>query len=647
MKKTLTKLMMIVMMAILPLSFYAQKKQTTPVEKYFYLFAEGGLSVNHTDLANYGGVPFNFETKQLDPYFLKNYDGQVGLGYQFGKVMGLNAKFGTATLQGEKEGQRLIGFDGIDDPAVANKGFENAKLDMTTFMEANLNLTFNLTNLFFGYNPRRVFNFIPHLGVGGIRYHAGAVKSMSDDAELIAKKDDAEMTFTVPVGAEINFNLARMLDFFIDYTFTWAGNDKIDQVQKVPDDIQVVNDMYSSVNAGLRLKFNKKRCDIETMAANAKNITMKTNPEPLQEQDGKVCFDVIFNVPGEYFEKEAVMNITPTFTYDGGQVELAPVTFVGEKVKGQGDFQVNYKNGGQFTKNYCMDYVPGMENGKLTGDPMFYVYDGTIYPTQDEIVKNTYFTQGGDRVITQGVVVPVVKCEVSNINTAVTENTVTVTWNGDAESYDVRLGETTVEGVKGNTYTFENVEPGSYNVYVKANCTDLAGQWQQGKTAEIIPERKPIAIFYFDYNSSDLKPNTKMNKDAAKALAEKLAKGEAINGFEVEGWASPEGELSLNNNLSDNRASAAVKAIKNQIKKVKLNENNFSFSDKGFGPDWNKFIELVQNSNIKDKDQIVNVIKNAGSQARKEQEIKNMIQIYPELEKDILPLIRRAEVFVK
>ena len=647
MKKTLTKLMMIVMMAILPLSFYAQKKQTTPVEKYFYLFAEGGLSVNHTDLANYGGVPFNFETKQLDPYFLKNYDGQVGLGYQFGKVMGLNAKFGTATLQGEKEGQRLIGFDGIDDPAVANKGFENAKLDMTTFMEANLNLTFNLTNLFFGYNPRRVFNFIPHLGVGGIRYHAGAVKSMSDDAELIAKKDDAEMTFTVPVGAEINFNLARMLDFFIDYTFTWAGNDKIDQVQKVPDDIQVVNDMYSSVNAGLRLKFNKKRCDIETMAANAKNITMKTNPEPLQEQDGKVCFDVIFNVPGEYFEKEAVMNITPTFTYDGGQVELAPVTFVGEKVKGQGDFQVNYKNGGQFTKNYCMDYVPGMENGKLTGNPMFYVYDGTIYPTQDEIVKNTYFTQGGDRVITQGVVVPVVKCEVSNINTAVTENTVTVTWNGDAESYDVRLGETTVEGVKGNTYTFENVEPGSYNVYVKANCTDLAGQWQQGKTAEIIPERKPIAIFYFDYNSSDLKPNTKMNKDAAKALAEKLAKGEAINGFEVEGWASPEGELSLNNNLSDNRASAAVKAIKNQIKKVKLNENNFSFSDKGFGPDWNKFIELVQNSNIKDKDQIVNVIKNAGSQARKEQEIKNMIQIYPELEKDILPLIRRAEVFVK
>ena len=653
MKKNLTKLMMIVMMAILPLSFYAQKKQTVPVEKYFYIFAEGGLSVNHTDLANYGGVPFDFQTKQFDPYFLKNYDGQVGLGYQLGKVIGLNAKFGTATLQGEKEGQRLVGFEAVEDPTLADKGFENAKLDMTTFMEANLNLTFNLSNLFFGYNPRRVFNFIPHLGIGGIRYHAGAVKAMADDAELIAKKDDAEMTFTVPVGAELNFNVARMLDLFVDYTFTWAGNDKLDQVQKMPDDIQVINDMYSSVNAGLRIKFNKKQCDIETMAANAKSIGMKVNPEPLQEEDGKVCYDVVFTIPGEYFEKEAVMNITPTMTYEGGQVEMAPVTFVGEKVKGQGDFQVNYKNGGEFTKHYCMDYVPGMENGKLIGNPMFYVYNGTIYPTQDDIVKNTYFTQGGDRIITQGVLVPVVKCEVSNIKTAVDGNKVTVSWNGDAESYDLFFGEgtpeaATVAGVKATSYTFNDVEPGKYNVYVKANCkNDVFGDWQQGTAAEIVPPREPIAIFYFDYNSADLKPNTKMNKEAAKALAAKLAAGEAVNGFEIEGWASPEGELSLNNNLADNRATAAENAIKNQIKKVKLNEKDFSFSSKGFGPDWDKFIELVQNSNIKDKDQIVNVINNAGSQARKEQEVKNMINVYPELEKQILPLIRRAEVFVK
>ncbi|MBO6025937.1 MAG: hypothetical protein J6P73_01680, partial [Bacteroidales bacterium] len=353
--------------------------------------------------------------------------------------------------------------------------------------------------------------------------------------------------------------------------------------------IQVINDMYSSVNAGFRFKFNgKKPCDIDKMAANANQITMRTEPDPLEEKNGQVCFDVIFTVPAEYFEKDAVMNITPTMTYKGGQVVLDPVTFVGQNVNNaNADFQVNYKTGGEFTKHYCTDFVPEMESGKLIGNPMFYVYNGTIYPTQEEIVKsNNYFTQGGNVTIADGVKYekPVV------IETTPEQNTV------------------------------EEVE-------------------------EVIPE--PDFIFYFDYNSSNLKTNTKLNKEAVKAMVEKLAAGNAINGFEIQGWASPEGELQLNNDLADERADAASKAIKNQLKKVKLNDKDFNFTVNGNGPDWDKFIELVQNSSIKDKDQIIRVINNAGSQARKEQEIKNMINVYPELEKDILPLIRRAEVYLK
>ena len=661
MKKNLTKLMLIALVAILPLSIFAQKKQNVPVEKYFYIQAEGGLSVNHTDLANYGGVAFYQDGKfTIDDYFLKNYDGKLGLGYQFGKVLGINAKFGTATLAGEKHGnpkQHLQTIDPALMPLLYSKGFTDAKFDKTTFMEGNLNLTFNFFNLFFGYNPRRVFNFIPHVGVGGIGFTAGEVSYKDNpneaDGTVIAPaltKADRKWALTVPVGAELNFNLARRLDFFIDYTYTWAGSDALDQVQKVNDNIQVINDMYSSVNAGLRFKFNKKPCDIEGMAARANEIGMRTEPEQLEEKDGKVCFDVIFTVPAEYFEKEAVMNITPTFTYNGGQLELEPVTFVGEKAKG-GDFQVNYKNGGEFTKHYCVDYKPELESAKLMGNPMFYVYNGTIYPTQEEIVKNTYFTQGGDRLINQGVLVPVVKCEVSNIRTNVTENTVTISWNGDAESYDVFFGAgtpdaATVTGLKQTTYTFTDVEPGNYNVYVKANCGDgNVGEWQKGTAAEIVAKREPIAIFYFDYESAELKTNAKMNKTALKAVAEKLASGEAITGFEIEGWASPENGDGNNSKLSADRANAVAKAIKNQLKKVKLNEKDFTFDATGFGSDWELFNELVQNSNIKDKDQILRVVNNAG--ANKEQEIQNMKKVYPELEKDILPLIRRAEVYVK
>ena len=109
MKNNLTKLLLVALVAILPLSLMAQKKKNVPVEKYFYIQAEGGLSVNHTDLANYGGVAFYQDGKfTIDDYFLKNYDGKVGLGYQLGKVIGINGKFGTATLAGEKHGQVVM-----------------------------------------------------------------------------------------------------------------------------------------------------------------------------------------------------------------------------------------------------------------------------------------------------------------------------------------------------------------------------------------------------------------------------------------------------------------------------------------------------------------------------------------------------------
>lgn len=111
---TFAKLMMIVMMAILPMSFFAQKKQNLPVERYFYIFADGGLSINHTDLANYGFIPFAQNGKFVfnDGYVFKNFDGEVGIGYQIGKVIGINGRFGTGTLGGEKHNQLLTPING-------------------------------------------------------------------------------------------------------------------------------------------------------------------------------------------------------------------------------------------------------------------------------------------------------------------------------------------------------------------------------------------------------------------------------------------------------------------------------------------------------------------------------------------------------
>ena len=584
MKKNLTisKLLMLVIMAVLPFSMYAQegKKKTKPVERYWYIQADGGLSINHGDLANYeGGVWNDFKHFWNNGEAIKNWNAHFGVGYQFGKVVGLNLKGGYGLLAGHKHGQPLAFID-----APAKAYLTDLALDKTNYIEGNLNLTLNLFNMF-KYNPRRVINLVPHVGIGGIYYKAGAIYQLDEndkpaETPLADQKDKRELTFTVPVGMEITFNIAPKFDLFLDYTYLFTGSDKLDQMMKkykegyYTEENRVINDkdMYSQFNLGLRVKFNNP-CDIEKMARESKKITYRVNPDPLVEgEDGKVCFDVIVTVPAEYFEKQAVMNLKPYLAYKGGQIDLDPITFVGEKVKGEGDFRVNYKEGGEFTKHYCKDYVPEMENCELKGDPMFYVYEGTIYPTQEEIVNNTYFTQGSTVKLADGVIPQPKKVD---------------------PVYDT---------------VWETVD-------------------------------KEVAVkkltYFFNKDKYNIADRRKLNNEADAAFKDLMKAG--VTNFEIRAWASPEGEEGHNNELSNNRCGAADKQMKKLAKKTAVEING-----KGYGPDWNTFVELVAASDLKDKDAIVN---NINKSSNKEQTIREMCDIYPQLEKDILPQIRRAEVY--
>ena len=596
MKKNLTfaKLVMFVVMAVLPLSMMAQegKKASKPVEKYWYIQADGGLSIYHGDLANYnGGIWDDFDHFMMLPKnFTKNWNAHLGVGYQFGKVVGMNLKCGYGLLSGHKHdinnkhpeyGLQALGLitDPAGTPARYNLGFEG-----TSYIEGNLNLTFNLFNMF-KYNPRRVINLVPHIGIGGIYYTAGEVYTVDASENLTTPAlanaaTKGEFALAVPAGMEFTFNVAPKFDIFIDYTYNFTNTDKLDQVWKketgniasfTEEDLSINQmDMYSQLNLGLRYKFNNP-CDIEKMARDSKKIKYRVNPDPLvQGEDGNVCIDVIVTIPEEYFEKQAVMNLQPYLAYNGGQINIDPITFVGEKVKGEGDFRVNYKEGGEFTKHYCMPYQPEMENCELMADPMFYVYNGTIYPTQDEIVKNAYFTQGATEKLADGVIA--------------------------------------------------KPEPPVYDTI-----------WEnQPKDVEVLK-----LTYFFNKDKYNINDRRKLNKEADAAFKELLNAGET--NFIIKGWASPEGEEGHNNELSNNRSNAAEKQMKKLAKKAEAN-----FSSKGYGPDWNKFVELVRNSDLKDKDAIVNNINNSNN---KERTIREMCDIYPELEKDILPQIRRAEIY--
>ena len=65
------------------------------------------------------------------------------------------------------------------------------------------------------------------------------------------------------------------------------------------------------------------------------------------------------------------------------------------------------------------------------------------------------------------------------------------------------------------------------------------------------------------------------------------------------------------------------------------------------GEDWDGFMTALRASTIQDRDQILRVIQSNVNHDRREQEIRNMIVIYPEITENLLSPLRRAEMTIE
>lgn len=141
--------------------------------------------------------------------------------------------------------------------------------------------------------------------------------------------------------------------------------------------------------------------------------------------------------------------------------------------------------------------------------------------------------------------------------------------------------------------------------------------------------------------------SSETNGDAVKALKESMknyaadTKNYAIDNIEVSAYASPDGGLKLNDKLAGQRETNAAKYVKNEIKKAKA---DIAVESKYTAQDWDGFKELVENSNLQDKDLILRVLSMYDDPEKREAEIKNLSAVYKDLAADILPQLRRARL---
>jgi tetratricopeptide (TPR) repeat protein len=166
-----------------------------------------------------------------------------------------------------------------------------------------------------------------------------------------------------------------------------------------------------------------------------------------------------------------------------------------------------------------------------------------------------------------------------------------------------------------------------------------------------ITNHEQYAVINYLINSSVVRASELKDQDmkdmAAFVKAAAADDRTELSGALIEAYASPDGELSLNENLANDRAKTAHKVVGDQLKKNKIDHKEDFCQEMGKGEDWDGFKQKMEASDIKDKDLIIRILQMYSDPVKREQEIKNLAATYKVVANEILPQLRRSQIHLK
>ncbi len=342
-------------------------------------------------------------------------------------------------------------------------------------------------------------------------------------------------------------------------------------------------------------------CALKKMVKNYGQVSYEVIPSVLESHGGKIKVTIKGTIPAKYFDKKAIIEITPVLTYGSGSTKLKPIKLSGEKIIGDG-VVMSKKTGGSFNYSQVIDYKPEMNASVL------------------------------------------------NLNAIVTIK------KKSAELKQLKVAD-------GVIYTSERIifTPELKNKSALGNGTNVIVS-DHGYVKETFVSENATIFYLVDRSNLDLNiPFNKKaeNKEQIKKLIEFLKSDLKIKDITVNAWASPEGEEARNQDLSDSRSKTAQKWVKDQLTKfIKAKAKALKVDEKTLiaevpevtlnakGEDWDGFMSKIETSEIKDKDIILNTIRSQSDGNLRQQEIRKMTVIYKEIEDQILPSLRRAIITI-
>ena len=248
----------------------------------------------------------------------------------------------------------------------------------------------------------------------------------------------------------------------------------------------------------------------------------------------------------------------------------------------------------------------------------------------------TSYTYQGEKVAGNGIVIP----QKSGANVTMTSN---FDYVPDMQNSELYL--TFSVDVSGKTVDLPEIKIGegvlatAALMNVKAESPAIAPD----KFQRIIQEAYDADIMFLiqqaELRSSELRKSSladwkKTVKNADDAENQNVT-------VEISAYASPDGGYELNEKLAEKREKNTDKYLKQELKNANVNTPVYA---RYTAQDWDGFKQLVEKSNIQDKELILSVLSMYKDPEQREREIKNISSVFSVLADEILPQLRRSRL---
>ncbi|WP_295936060.1 hypothetical protein [uncultured Alistipes sp.] len=356
----------------------------------------------------------------------------------------------------------------------------------------------------------------------------------------------------------------------------------------------------SVVLVAAALVFSSCNC-FKKMAKNRDDINLTVVPEILTLNNGIVAADVNVTFPVEYFNAKAVVKVTPVIVFEGGEVAGTPKYFQGSKIDDNYTV-IDKKNGGNVSMHVEFPYDSRMDRCALQ-------LRAEIKCPSGKAKEFTLVNLNTGEVPTKA------QAEVLAGNDAAAKAAI-----GKEFGLTVAYGLNTLQ----KDLKYSDLMAPMANNYKKVTTV----------------VEKTDLLYAINSSAVTAKNEKNANLGAFKSDVDaKLQNDRATQNIAVKGYASPDGPEKFNDQLSKARSESSKKVVAKLLK-----DSGLDIDAAAYGEDWEGFKALVEKSNIKDKNLILQVLSLYNSSAQRESEIKNMSSVFEELKSEVLPELRRSQI---